>query len=67
MASSEDSTLANWKEGNRKQKAEDLDPGLSCFDPLAVSYFFSICSFKCFAQASAVVCWPWRVFFLSTE
>jgi hypothetical protein len=43
-------------------------PGHDCVVPLQGSaYFFSICSFKCLAQASAVVCWPWRVFFLSTE
>jgi hypothetical protein len=26
----------------------------------------SMCAFKCFAQASAVVCWPCMVLFLST-
>jgi len=30
------------------------------------AYFFSSCSFRCLAQASAVVCCPWRVFFLFT-
>ena len=29
-------------------------------------YFFSNCSFRCLAQASAVVCCPWSVFFLFT-
>ena len=38
--------------------------GVPC--PHVTAYFFSICSFRCFAQASAVVWRPWIVFFLST-
>ena len=62
---------APTRDGAKPESRRDLaytGGGHDCVVPLQGSaYFFSICSFKCLAQASAVVCWPWRVFFLSTE